>query len=76
FPEVSRPAVSKHLSVLRQATLVASRKRGRERIYSLNAAPLQEVDTWIGGYEEHWEEQLESLKAYLEGRTSEGGEEG
>ena len=66
FPEVSRPAVSKHLSVLRQATLVAARKQGRERIYSLNAAPLQEVDNWVGGYKQHWEEQLEALKAHSE----------
>ncbi len=68
FPNVSRPAVSKHLSVLREATLVAARKRGRERIYSLNAAPLQEVDDWIGRYEEHWQEQLQALKAHLEAK--------
>src|SRR5690348_18467132 len=41
---VSRPAVSKHLSILRRAHLVEERREGRHRLYQLNPEPLREVD--------------------------------
>src|SRR5215831_12566636 len=43
----SRPAISKHLRVLRDARLVRERKVGRERLYALDPAPLQAVSGWI-----------------------------
>jgi len=46
FP-ISRPAVSRHLRVLREAGLARSEVHGQERVYRLSAAPLQEVDTWL-----------------------------
>ena len=66
FPGISRPAVSKHLAILRRTNLVRVRKNGREQIYSLNAAPLQEVDDWLSKYESLWDQQLESFKNYVE----------
>lgn len=45
--DVSRPAVSRHLRVLRESGLVASTLRGRNRIYRLNTAPLKELSAWI-----------------------------
>ena len=48
---MSRPAVSKHLSILREAELVASRRQGRQQIYDLNAAPLGPVREWLAGFE-------------------------
>ena len=45
--EQSRPAISKHLRVLRQARLVASTSVGRERLYQLQPAPLQQVAGWV-----------------------------
>ncbi|WP_035854534.1 metalloregulator ArsR/SmtB family transcription factor [Cryptosporangium arvum] len=44
---ISRPAVSRHLRVLRDAGLASSEVRGQERVYHLAAAPLAEVDAWL-----------------------------
>ncbi|MFJ6653714.1 ArsR/SmtB family transcription factor [Microbacterium sp. NPDC091313] len=44
---VSQPTVSKHLKVLRDAELVSVREEGQHRYYSLEAAPLDEVDDWL-----------------------------
>lgn len=66
FTKISRPAVSKHLAVLRRSKLVLIRKQGRERIYTLNAAPLKEVSDWVNQYQTFWDEQLQSFKNYVE----------
>lgn len=66
FRQVSRPAVSKHLSILRRSRLVVAHKRGREQIYTLNAEPLREVGDWIGQYQINWETKLQTLKQYVE----------
>lgn len=66
FRKISRPAVSKHLAVLRRSKLVLIRKHGRERIYTLNAAPLKEISDWVNRYQTFWDEQLQSFKNYLE----------
>jgi DNA-binding transcriptional ArsR family regulator len=66
FPVISRPAVSKHLRVLRAASLVAERRVAQSRLYSLNAAPLQEVDRWIEYYRVYWSARLLDLKRYAE----------
>jgi DNA-binding transcriptional ArsR family regulator len=64
--DLSQPAVSKHLKVLREAGLVAVRPRGRERRYSLRAAPLADVDAWLAPYRAFWSEQLDALERHLE----------
>jgi DNA-binding transcriptional ArsR family regulator len=46
-----RPAISKHLRLLRTAGLVVSHKDGHARIYDLNAKPLRAMRTWLGDYE-------------------------
>jgi DNA-binding transcriptional ArsR family regulator len=63
----SRPAISKHLRVLREAKLVMEERAGRERIYRLRPAPLGEVAGWLEGYRSFWQTNLDSLKRYLEG---------
>jgi len=65
---VSRPAISKHLRVLREANLVlvSPSDDGRERVCELNAAPLREVEDWLNGYRRFWGENLRALKRYLE----------
>ena len=65
FP-VSRPAVSKHLRILRRARLVRERRDGRNRVYELNPAPLQAVDGWIGQYRSFWQTSLQNLKSVVE----------
>lgn len=65
FP-VSRPAISKHLRVLRRAHLVEERREGRHRLYQLNPAPLRAVDSWLEQYRSFWTASLENLKAFVE----------
>src|ERR1700735_4153484 len=57
FP-VSRPALSKHLRLLRRAHLVQERREGRHRLYQLNAEPLRAVDSWLDHYRSFWESSL------------------
>ena len=67
FPKLSRPAVSKHLRVLRQASLVQAEERGREWHYTLDAAPLAQVQReWLDRFAPLWEESLARLKAEAE----------
>ncbi len=64
---MSRPAVSKHLRVLRHARLVHEHRDGRQRIYQLNPAPLQDVAHWVESYRDLWQTNLRNLKRHLEG---------
>jgi DNA-binding transcriptional ArsR family regulator len=66
FRRLSRPAVSKHLAILRRARLVTARRRGREHVYHLNPRPLREVSDWLERYEAFWDEQLQAFKDYVE----------
>jgi DNA-binding transcriptional ArsR family regulator len=63
----SRPAISRHLGVLRHARLVTEQRVGRERIYSVNPEPLKNVAGWLEGYRSFWEASLAQLKRNLEG---------
>jgi DNA-binding transcriptional ArsR family regulator len=65
FP-VSRPAISKHLRLLRKAHLVEERREGRNRVYQLSAEPLQAVDKWLEQYRVFWQNNLTNLKAFVE----------
>lgn len=65
FP-VSRPAISKHLRLLRKAHLVEERREGRLRLYSLNPEPLKAVDSWLEQYRVFWQRSLTNLKAFVE----------
>jgi DNA-binding transcriptional ArsR family regulator len=62
----SRPAISKHLGVLKAARLVSHRAVGRERRYTLNPLPLQMIAGWLEGYRTFWESSLSQLKRNLE----------
>jgi DNA-binding transcriptional ArsR family regulator len=64
--DLSRPAVSKHLRVLREARLVSEQRAGRERLYALEPLPLQRVAGWVEGYRSFWQRNLDHLKRYLE----------
>lgn len=65
FP-VSRPAISKHLRLLRRAHLVHEHREGRNRVYQLNPEPLRAVDSWIEQYRVFWTHSLNNLKAFVE----------
>jgi len=64
--EQTRPAISKHLRVLRESRLVTERKVGRERLYALDPRPLAGAAAWLEGYRGFWQRNLNSLKRYLE----------
>ena len=65
FP-VSRPAISKHLRLLRRAHLVNEHREGRHRFYQLNPEPLKAVDSWLEQYRTFWNTSLANLKAFVE----------
>ncbi len=65
FP-VSRPAISKHLKILRRAHLVEERREGRHRMYQLNPEPLKAVDSWLEHYRSFWSASLTNLKSFVE----------
>ncbi|HEV8359661.1 MAG TPA: metalloregulator ArsR/SmtB family transcription factor [Candidatus Thermoplasmatota archaeon] len=63
---ISRPAVSKHLAVLRRAGLVHERRAGRERRYALDHAPLREVGAYLAALDAFWAGRLEELGRALD----------
>jgi DNA-binding transcriptional ArsR family regulator len=65
FP-VSRPAISKHLRLLRRAHLVHEHREGRHRVYQLNPEPLRAVDSWLTEYRRFWQMSLTNLKTFVE----------
>ena len=64
--ELSQPGVSKHLKVLREASLVAVRPDGRRRMYALSPQPLAEVDAWLEPYRAFWSGRFDALERHLE----------
>jgi DNA-binding transcriptional ArsR family regulator len=67
--DMSRQAISKHLTILEEANLVATIKRGREKLHYLNPVPIFDIaDRWIGKYEAGRLRALADLKKNLEGQ--------
>ena len=64
--ELTQPAVSQHLRVLKEAGLVASRAEAQRRVYSINPAPLRQLDRWLQRYRKLWAEELDSLERHLD----------
>jgi DNA-binding transcriptional ArsR family regulator len=73
FP-VSRPAVSRHLRVLRQAGLVSTREEAQQRIYRIEMAAMDEIDGWIGECRLLWAQRLDDFGRHLD-RLAEKGED-
>ena len=63
---ITQPAVSKHLAVLRKVGIVAVSKRGRERVYRLNAGELKPVHDWVKSFEQYWAGHLDRIKQRAE----------
>lgn len=63
--DVSFPAISQHLRVLKDAGLVVARAEGRSRVYSATAAPLQRVHDWTARYSQFWQTRFRKLNEYL-----------
>lgn len=63
--DVSQPAISHHLRILREAGLVKTRKAGRQRLYCLQARPLRQIHDWVSYYERFWTDKLSALGEHL-----------
>ncbi|HVQ94855.1 MAG TPA: metalloregulator ArsR/SmtB family transcription factor, partial [Mycobacteriales bacterium] len=67
---MTRVAVAKHLRLLEEAGLVASERRGREKLHFLNPVPIRSIhDRWVSKYTETWAAGLVDLKRHLEARV-------
>jgi DNA-binding transcriptional ArsR family regulator len=62
---IPQPSVSKHLRTLREAGLVRVRIDGPRRLYSLDPAPLAELDAWLAPYRAFWADKLDGLGNHL-----------
>ena len=69
--DMTRQAVTKHLVILEEANLIATQKRGREKLHFLNPVPINEIaERWIGKYERGRLDALADLKKQLEGKDN------
>jgi DNA-binding transcriptional ArsR family regulator len=64
--DLSQPAVSKHLRVLREAGLVEVRTDAQRRLYRVNPGPLRDVDAWLEPYRRMWSARLDDLERHLD----------
>ena len=64
--EISQPAVSKHLRVLREAGIVEARVEAQRRMYHVRPEPLREIDAWIAPYRALWSSSLDALEHHLD----------
>jgi DNA-binding transcriptional ArsR family regulator len=64
--DMSLPAVSQHLKMLRMAGLVKEHREGRQRVYRLVPGPLKEVADWVDHYQQFWTNRLKKLAEHLE----------
>ena len=67
--ELSQPAVSKHLRVLREAGLVEVRTDAQRRLYRVNPGPLRDLDAWLAPYRRMWSGRLDDLERHLDTMT-------
>lgn len=72
LPELTQPAVSRHLRILREAGLVDVSPDAQRRIYTLRASGLAEIEAWLAPYRREWADRLDALEQHLDtkGRTS------
>lgn len=59
--DISRPGVSRHLRVLREAGLVTAAQQAQRRVYSLAPEPLEEIDAWLARHRTFWTQRLDAL---------------
>ena len=65
FP-ISRPGISRHLRVLREAGVASYESRGQRRVYRLDADRLAEAEEWLARHRRFWNERLDALDRHLD----------
>lgn len=68
--EITRQGVTKHIKTLEEAGLIHIETKGRERFCNANATPLKEINKWVKFYEQFWDDSLDNLSDYLNGKNS------
>jgi DNA-binding transcriptional ArsR family regulator len=68
--QLSQPAVSKHLRVLRDSGLVNVRVDAQRRLYRIRPEPLIELDAWLATYRRLWDDSLDRLERHLNKKPS------
>ena len=63
--DVSRPAISKHLKILKECGIIVINKHGRERLCQIDPKSLVPAFMWMEQYRNLWEEKLDSFENYL-----------
>ena len=74
--DISQPAVSKHLRILREAGLVEVRSEAQRRLYRLRTEPLQALDRWLEPYRLLWASRLDDLERHLDAMADPASEKG
>jgi DNA-binding transcriptional ArsR family regulator len=64
--ELTQPAVSQHLRVLKEAGLVVSRAEAQKRIYRVSGEGLRDIDAWLTKYRKFWATELDALEQHLD----------
>ncbi|MEM9937711.1 MAG: metalloregulator ArsR/SmtB family transcription factor [Pseudomonadota bacterium] len=63
---MTRPAIAKHLNILREGQLLKVTQKGRERIHTLTPEALKTVADWVSYYDRFWDDRLAQLKTIVE----------
>lgn len=63
--DISRPAISKHLKILKECGIVETKQQGRERLYKIKPQNLIPAFLWVEQYKSLWEDKLDNFEAYL-----------
>ena len=64
--QMTQPAVSKHLRVLREAGFVEATVDAQRRLYRIRPEPLQEVDAWLAPFRRFWSAHVDALERHLD----------
>jgi DNA-binding transcriptional ArsR family regulator len=72
--DVSQPAVSKHLRILRDAGFVEVRPHAQRRLYRVRPEPLRAIDEWLAPYRALWASRLDELERHLDAMDGSGDE--
>jgi DNA-binding transcriptional ArsR family regulator len=64
--DISQPAVSKHLRILREAGFVDVRSQAQRRLYRIRTRPLRDIDAWLEPYRRLWKRRLDDLASHLD----------
>jgi DNA-binding transcriptional ArsR family regulator len=68
--DISRPAISKHIKILRECGLIVIKQQGRERYCEAKLDKLNEVSNWVQQYKVFWTKKLDALEKFLDQQAS------